>query len=164
MEEMVAVVNRDDRVIGKAIRKGIHKTGYLHRAVHIFLVDSKGRIWLELRGANTDIYPGHYSSSAAGHVRHGETYLEGARREVLEELGIRKLRLVRKHKLKAAPYTGNEFITFYVTRSDKQPVRHRDAQKQELFSVDEIDLMIERGEKLSPVLLRLFSWYKGHEL
>ena len=40
----------------------------------------------------TDTFPGAYNSSAAGHVQHGESYLDAANREILEELGIEGLK------------------------------------------------------------------------
>ena len=88
-EEMVDVVDENDMVVGSAPRKGIHKTDKLHRSVHIFLINSSGRIWLEKRAENTDTFPGYYNSSAAGHVSSGESYEEGALREIEEELGIK---------------------------------------------------------------------------
>ena len=49
--EMVDVVDENNRVIGETPRKGVHKTDKLHRAVHIFMLDSDGRLWIERRGA-----------------------------------------------------------------------------------------------------------------
>ncbi len=163
-EEIIDVVDANDEIIATAPRKGIHKTSMLHRAVHIFLLDPDGRIWLEQRGPNTDTYPAYYSSSAAGHVMHGEDYLDGARREALEELGIPDLALERKHKLLASPETSNEFVVFFLAHSSKKPIKHSDTEKLEPLSVDEINLMISRNEKFVPIFLKLFEWYKSNML
>ena len=58
-EEMLDVVNEHDIIISSAPRKGIHKTDKLHRSVHIFLITSNGKIWLEKRAMNTDTFPGY---------------------------------------------------------------------------------------------------------
>ena len=158
--EMIDVVDMEDNVIGAAPRKGIHGTNLMHRSVHIFLLDSTGNVWLERRAQSVDTFPGHYSSSAAGHVQKGESYLEGAKREALEELGLLNLNLEHKHKLSASSETSNEFVGFFVARSDEKPRPHSDTERLEAFSIKDIDGMISRGEKFVPIFLKLFDWYK----
>ncbi len=154
--ELVDIVDKNDIPIGVAPRKGIHKLKGHHRAVHIFMFDGKGRLWLELRAKHVDTYPLHYSSSAAGHVRHKESYLSAARREALEELGIKNLKLKRVHKFTASSV--NEFITLFTTRSGKRPTAHEDTEKFRLFDINEIE-KISKKEKFSPVFMLLFRWY-----
>lgn len=156
-EEMVDVVDHNDLIIGIAPRKGIHKTDFLHRSAHIFLIDPSGSIWLERRAQNVDTYPGYYSSSAAGHIAHGESYLQGAQREALEELGIPDLKLEQKHKLIASKETSNEFVGFFITHSATNPIEHEATEKLEAFSIKQIDEMIAKGENFVPIFLMLFS-------
>ena len=125
------------------------------------MIDPKGRIWLEKRAATTDTYPGYYNSSAAGHISRGESYLEGAQREALEELGIKGLVLERKHTLQASKETSNEFVAFFIVRSDEKPRVHADSLSLHPYSAEEIDRMIARGEKFVPIFLKLFKWHKG---
>jgi isopentenyldiphosphate isomerase len=158
--EMVDVVDESNNVIGEAPRKGIHKTGKLHRAAHIFMFDSAGRLWIERRGQTADTNPGYYDSSAAGHVRKGETYEQGAQREALEELGIEGLELKPVYDLPASPSTGNEFVRLFITHSDKKPKLHEDAASQKRYTIEEIDEKITHGEKFVPTFLKLFEWYK----
>jgi len=162
-EELVDIVNDDDEVTGVTPRKGIHKAiAPKHRAVHIFLIDRNGNIWLEKRGPNCDMWPGHYNSSAGGHVSSGESYGQAAAREAEEELGIPGLRLELKHKLMASGTTANEFVAFYIARSDSRPRLHPDATEQASFSVKEIGKRIKAGEPFTPVFLELFEWYKSN--
>jgi 16S rRNA (adenine1518-N6/adenine1519-N6)-dimethyltransferase len=44
-KELIYVVDKKDRVVGEAPRKGIHDTNLLHRASHIFIFNSKGKMW-----------------------------------------------------------------------------------------------------------------------
>ena len=122
--EMVDVVDENNRVIGETPRKGVHKTDKLHRAVHIFMLDSDGRLWIERRGQSVDTHPGFYDSSAADHVSKGESYDEAARREALEELGIEDLELKPCYDLPLGPDTKNEFVRLYITKSDRKPRLH----------------------------------------
>ncbi len=164
--EMIDVVDKQNKVIGEAPRKGIHAKGnmMLHRAVHIFLIDSKNRIWVEKRGPNTDTLPLHYDCSAAGHVTKGETYRQAAQREAIEELGIDDLKFKHAFDLPASDLTMNEFIRFYVARSDKKPRLHEDAYSQELYTIPEIDKKIERGEKFTPSFPIFLKWIKENVL
>ena len=78
-EEMFDVVDEQDRVIGQAPRSEVHAKKLLHRAVHIFVFNSEGKLLIHRRSATKDEYPLCYTSSASGHVSAGETYDECAR-------------------------------------------------------------------------------------
>lgn len=163
-EEIVDVVDDLDKVIGTAPRKGIHSTNLKHRSAHIFLSNSEGKLWLEIRGSNCDIWPDFYNSSAAGHISSGETYEDGAAREVEEELGINNLDLHKLHKLNPSKEIYNEFVSFFIAKSDLKPTLHEDASKQVLLSVEEINNMIKEGKSFTPIFLILFEWYKKNIL
>ncbi len=132
----------------------------MHRAVHIFLMDSRGRLWIEKRGPNVDTCPLYYDCSAAGHVAKGETYEQAAEREVAEELGIRGLKLVRAFDLPASEITMNEFQRFFVAMSDEKPRLHEDAYSQELYTISEIEEKMRRGEKFTPTFAKFLAWCK----
>ena len=87
-EELFDIVDEHDRVLGKMPRSEVHRRKLLHRAVSIFVFDSRGRLLLQQRSAAKDEYPLCYTSSASGHVTAGETYDETAPRELAEELGL----------------------------------------------------------------------------
>ncbi len=160
---MVDIVDENDNVIGTAPRKGIHNTGKLHRAAHIFLLDSNGRMWLEKRAMHCDSYPGYYSSSVAGHISSGEDYLTGAQREAEEELGIKGLELRLLHRFPPSVESMNEFISLYSATSDATPIPSGDTERFDLFAPDEIERMIHEGnEKISKAFIRLFEWYRSN--
>ncbi len=87
-QELLDVVDKNDRVIGVETRGEIHAQGLMHRAVHILVFNSKGDLFIQKRSMNKDENPGQWDTSAAGHVDSGEAYLECAIRELEEELGI----------------------------------------------------------------------------
>ena len=86
--EYLDVVDEDDIVVDKQIRQKCIEQGLLHRAVVVFLKNGRGETYLQKRSGRVLFYPGYWCASATGHVSSGESYLEAARREVREEMGI----------------------------------------------------------------------------
>ncbi|MBU1000639.1 NUDIX domain-containing protein [Patescibacteria group bacterium] len=88
-DELFAVVNQRDRIVGYHTRFDCHHNKELiHRLIGVVIFNDKGKVLLQKRGKKKDLYPGLYTVSASGHVGKGETYLQAAKRELLEELGI----------------------------------------------------------------------------
>jgi isopentenyldiphosphate isomerase len=56
--------------------------------VHIWFYTNPPSLLLQKRGLSKQTYPGFWDVSVAGHVSAGETILEGALREVKEEIGL----------------------------------------------------------------------------
>ncbi len=113
-QELLDVVDENDVVIAVKTRGEIHAEGLMHRAVHILVFNSNGEIFLQKRSMSKDEQPGKWDSSAAGHVDSGESYIECARREITEELGIvADLPMETLFKLTASALTGNEHCMVY---------------------------------------------------
>lgn len=88
-DELFVVVNRKDEIIGYRTRYECHHNKQLiHRAIGVVVFNDRGQVLLQKRSKNKDLYPGLYTTSASGHVSKGETYLQAAKRELREELGI----------------------------------------------------------------------------
>jgi len=88
-EELLDLLDEEGLVIGRARRGDAHGQPSLrHRAVHIFVVNPKGEFYLQKRSRNKRVAPGLWDTSVGGHVPSGESYEEGALRELEEELGI----------------------------------------------------------------------------
>ena len=86
--EYLDVVNKEDIVVNRQTRQKCVEQGLLHRAVVVFLKNHLGDTYLQKRSRQVLFYPGYWCASATGHVSSGESYLEAAKREVREELGI----------------------------------------------------------------------------
>ena len=113
-QELLDVVDKDDNVIAVKTRGEIHAEGWMHRAVHILLFNSKDELFLQKRSMSKDEQPGKWDSSAAGHVDSGEAYLDCARREITEELGIVAQQPMEVlFKLPPSALTGNEHCMVY---------------------------------------------------
>ncbi len=121
--EKFDVVDEQDRVIGVEPRGVVHARDLRHRAIHLFVFNAAGELFLQKRSAWKDRHPGKWDSSAAGHLDSGEGYLEAARRELREELGlplevVASLDLEEVAALEARETTGWEFIRVYEARHE----------------------------------------------
>jgi isopentenyl-diphosphate delta-isomerase type 1 len=114
MEELFDVVDGEDRVIGQRPRPEVHRLGLRHRAVHVFIFNARGDLFLQKRSQFKDTFPGAWDSSCSGHLQPGESYDAGAARELREELGLRTAKpLERIFKVGAGARTGQEFVWLY---------------------------------------------------
>jgi isopentenyldiphosphate isomerase len=88
-EEILDLVDEANHVIGKVRRGRVHGDPSLrHRAVHVFVKDESGRLFLQRRSKNKRVQPGKWDTSVGGHLTAGQTYEEGALKELGEELGV----------------------------------------------------------------------------
>ena len=73
-----------------ALRSQCHgDSGLLHHTAHVVVFHPDGgRILLQKRSMEKDIQPGKWDTAVGGHLMLGEDYLEGAKRELAEELGV----------------------------------------------------------------------------
>ena len=110
--EIFDVVDESDRVIAQASRHEVHRRALRHRAVHVFVFDKRGDLFLQKRSRWKDKHPGQWDSSAAGHVNAGDTYADTAPREIREELGI-DAQPVEMAALAACENTGWEFVRLF---------------------------------------------------
>lgn len=116
-EEIFDVVDEADQVTGIATRHEVHARNLRHRAVHIFVCNGAGELFLQKRSRWKDRHPGVWDSSAAGHVESGCGYDETAAREVREELGV-TISVAWLGKIPASERTGFEFVHVYRAQHD----------------------------------------------
>lgn len=88
MEEQFETYDEEGRPTGLAPRSLVHCEGLWHRAANVFLFLPDGRLLIQRRQLDKDVYPGAWDLSAAEHLKPGETYVEGASRGLREELGL----------------------------------------------------------------------------
>lgn len=85
-EEFLYHVTPDDEVIGLVTRRECHNetTKPWHRAMHVYLFDKDGNLYLSQRSLTKDMGAGKWIISASGHITYGQEYEEVALREVEE--------------------------------------------------------------------------------
>ena len=86
--EEVILVDLDDQETGRAAKLAAHKTGCLHRAISICLVNSDGRMLLQRRASGKYHSAGLWTNACCSHPRPGEAADRAAARRLHEELGV----------------------------------------------------------------------------
>ena len=117
--EIFDVVDSSDHPIRTATRVEVHRENLIHRAVHIFVINKNGDLYLQKRSLQKDKNPGLWDSSVSGHLDAGEDYLTAATRELAEEIGIHsplQESLIPSHTLPPSAETGWEHIHLFTTR------------------------------------------------
>ena len=125
--ELIDVLTPDGEFTGvRKPKPEIHRDGDWHRAAHIWIVTSDGRIVLQKRSLRKENNPGLWDVSAAGHVSAGESVIDSAAREVEEELGLHidasELRhigtMTESSVLNDGRYIDNEIHEIFLVRRD----------------------------------------------
>ena len=89
MDELIDILTPEGEPTQKtALKSEAHKNGWFHATVHIWLFTSDKKILLQKRALTKKVFPGIWDISVAGHIGAGEEVLEGAKREVFEEIGL----------------------------------------------------------------------------
>ncbi len=118
VSELFDVVDEANVVIGQRPRGEVHAQGLRHRAVHVFVFDKHGQVYLQKRSHLKDVHPLLWDSSAAGHLDVGESYAACAIREAREELGIEISSTEKVAEIPATERTGMEFVELHTARYD----------------------------------------------
>lgn len=160
--EKICVVDEKDNVVGSATKDEALEKDLIRRITRVFIFNDKNEIFLQKRADNVVIAPGTWDQSAGGHVNAGEDYLDAAKRELKEELGVE---LPLKFLFKVffeEPFRDGKilklFNSIYVaTYSDDFRFQKEEVSGGKWVSVDELKAMVENEpEKLAPGLF--FSW------
>ena len=89
MDEWIDLLDDKGAYTGeKALKSEAHKKGLFHPTIHIWFYTLEGKVLLQQRAKNKVTFPSLWDVSVAGHVAAGEKILDGAIREVKEEIGL----------------------------------------------------------------------------
>lgn len=163
----VVVVNDKDEVVGTEMLKKVWEQGLYHRIAYIIVEDESGRILLQRRSANMELYPNRWDDSAAGHVDEGDTYESAATREVEEELGLAGVKLQKITTIRTnEEYEGRKLNRFnrlfrVVIPHDMQVHAENDEVSEvRWFTLDELrKLMREHPAQFTPGLIGNMEHY-----
>lgn len=124
-DEWFDVVNERDEVVGRERRAVVHAQGLWHRAVHIFVFNAAGQLFLQKRSMIKDSSPGLWTVACSGHVDAGEDYDAAAQRELGEEIGLFLVAPPERwFRVDACAVTGWEFCWIYRTQHEGPFVLH----------------------------------------
>jgi isopentenyl-diphosphate delta-isomerase type 1 len=89
MEEFFDVLTEKGQYTGNIeTREQCHKQGLWHKAVVVFIINSKKQVLLQRRSPNKKMWPNMWDITAGGHVLAGEFGFQAIIREAKEELGL----------------------------------------------------------------------------
>lgn len=88
MKDEIVLVDEMDNPIGVAEKLAAHLEGKLHRAISVFLFNSKGEMLLQKRALGKYHSGGLWTNTCCSHPRPNEGVWEAANRRLYEEMGI----------------------------------------------------------------------------
>ena len=141
----------------KKTKKEAHAEGLWHKAVHIWIINSKGEVLLQKRSPLVDNHPDKWDVSAAGHISAGEDERTSALREVGEEIGLDLSSADLIHigtvtQQSSRPgYINNEINPVYVVKMDLD-TNEMQRQEEEVSEVrfvpyKEFDRMVQQKDQ-----------------
>lgn len=143
-EELVQLLDGNNKTIGVMEKMQAHREGALHRAVSVFVFNSKGEMLLQQRAAGKYHSPGLWSNTCCTHPRPGEEPLKAAERRLQEEMGIEcsleyKFDFLYKAEL-GNGLTEHEYDHVYYGYTNEKPVPdNNEVAAWSYLSMDELD-------------------------
>ena len=166
MEEQIDVLDQNGNFTGiKKPKSEVHKSGDWHRTVHVWLLNSKNELLMQLRSPTKLNCPNLWDISSAGHISAGEDGKTSAIREMKEELGISitEKDLLSLEEIKTQDvlnnntYFDNEFHDVFLIRKDVN-VSNLILQKEEVADAKWINYFeLEKDIQENP------DKYVGHD-
>ena len=126
IQERVILVDQNDNPIGDMEKMEAHEKGLLHRAISVFIINSKGEILLQRRAMHKYHSGGLWTNTCCTHPRVGESNTDAAHRRLQEEMGMKAaLQKAFYFTYKADLDHGlveHEFDHVFIGFSDESPV------------------------------------------
>ena len=160
-QELLDVVDANDRVVGVRTRGEVHRLGLMHRSVHILVFNRNDELFIQKRSMSKDNNPGLWDSSAAGHLDRGEDYPDCAIRELTEELGIVVAApLESLFRLSASQQTGMEHCAVYRCINDGPfQLQEEEIDEGTWIRISDMDRRVSEEDPTLTSILRLI-WEK----
>lgn len=164
MSDLIDVLSNSGLRTGEVLpRAEIHRLGKYHRAIHLYLFNSRNEVLLQKRALTVDHFPGSFGISVTGHVQAGECSSDCVRREVEEELGINSAQLqfdflfsFFQEAILNETYIDRQFNDVYITHADFQPEMilfdRSEVSEVKLVSFESFQAMVmSESSNLAPV-------------
>lgn len=130
MEELVILVDNQDKETGTMEKMQAHVEAMLHRAFSVFIFNSSGELMLQQRSLSKYHSPGLWTNTCCSHPRPGERTLDAAHRRMVEEMGFDCDFTEAFSFIYKAPFsnelTEHEYDHVFIGISDKLPKINED--------------------------------------
>ena len=167
-DELLDVVDSEDRVIGQQWRSVLYREGACNfRVVNAFLRNSSGQLWIPRRTAGKKLFPLCLDMSMGGHVAAGESYEQAFQRELKEELNLdgRQMQPRILGRLTPHGHGVSAFMTVYEICTDQEPL-YNQADFCTFYWLTPSELMdrLGNGDKAKDDLPRLTIFFFSLEV
>lgn len=160
--ELVDVIDRDGRTIAVVSRQEMRERNLPHRCTYILVFNTRGELFIHLRTPTKDVYPSCWDTNVGGVLAAGESFTEGARRELLEELGID----AQPEELFPFRYedgrTSAHAVAFRLIHDGPFRLQPEEVVRGEFVPLEEVDRRIERDLFCPDGLLVLAEYRRRH--
>ena len=157
-EEIIILVDKNDKQIGTGEKMDIHRAGRLHRAFSVFVFNSKGETLLQRRALDKYHSAGLWTNTCCSHPRVGEETIAGAKRRLKEEMGIEcELKEVDSfvYKTEFEGLFEHEFDHIFIGIYEGNPILNKKEAHDYLWiSLEDLKREIERNPD------KYTSWFK----
>jgi len=150
MEELVDIVDENDKALYAATKEKAHKKGLLHRTVISEVINSKGK-WMLVKQSKDRQDAGQYVSPIGGHIGTGESEIDALKRETFEEVGLKNFTykfigkaMFKRHVLKRIE---NHFFIVYEIFLDENPKLNHESESYKMFTKEELKRKIKNNPK-----------------
>lgn len=165
--EWVQLVDERDKELGIMEKIAAHKEAALHRAISVFIFNSKGEMLLQQRAAKKYHSGLLWTNTCCSHPRPGEDLLAAAQRRLGEEMGLRctlhhQFSFLYKADLDEG-MTEHEYDHVYFGYTDDRPQANPDEVADWAYrSVDDIAVLLAEQPALFTEWFKLiFAKLKG---
>lgn len=164
--EKIDVLDQNGNKTGEVVsREEVHKLGLWHKCVHIWLINGKGEVLLQKRSKKKATHPNMWTTATSGHLSAGDSSIEGAIRELGEEIGLeakeselKYLFTVKESGVNKNPerkIIEKEFTDVYLIKKDididELKLQEEEVSEVKWFSYEEFKKMvIEKDKNLVP--------------
>ena len=162
MEEHVDIIDNNGRIIGSTTRENAYKNNYAMQISGVLIFRSSKELILQRRGKNKK-YPLCYDYSAAGHVLSGEDFLQAAKRELEEELGISNVHLINIGSVRAYNIDNPRKLrklhqVFYAVCDKPVDIYKEELDGIELFTKQKLNYLINNyPDKFTPTFIKVYN-------
>lgn len=157
--EFVQLVDEQDRPLGVMDKMTAHRQGRLHRALSVFVFNSKGELLLQRRAKNKYHSNLLWTNTCCSHPRPEEDCLDAANRRLFEEMGMH---CALKHQFSFVyravldnDMIENEFdYVFFGTSDDKPHINLEEVDTWQYLSLEATFELIQKTPEL------FTEWFK----
>ena len=167
-EEMLILVDENDKQMGTMGKMEVHRKGLLHRAFSVFIINEKNELLLQQRALSKYHSPSLWTNTCCSHQHEGETSTQAAKRRLNQEMGMNtSLEFLFSFIYKAEFENGlieHEYDHVFIGRSNQNPkVDKNEVESWKWVSLDLILKDIEINQDKYTVWFKIiFKRFYNH--